>query len=75
MTYTLEADIPFPADLPFRAPPRKFPLDTMEVGESFLAPLAEDNALRIAIAKRHKRGDRGFVTRRDGSGLRCWRIV
>ena len=63
----------------------KYPVDEMEVGDSFLVPLqggysASDQARLVRNAVHHhikrREGDtRKFTTRVRSTGIRCWRIA
>lgn len=55
---------------------RKFPLDQLEIGESFAVPEDEANALRSACTH-FKNSNPGveFVTRKqEDGGVRVWRV-
>ena len=75
--YEIENGIPAPS---LRGRPAKFPLLTMNVGDSFAAPIAETNDVRCAVQNLRHRSlpehrERKFVTRRDGQFIRCWRVA
>lgn len=71
MAYEIEKNVP----LPPRASKRKYPFDSMEVGDSFLAPVEErQNVARAVTIENQKAGARFSVrTMKDRSGIRVWR--
>ena len=51
-----------------------YPFESMEVGDSFEAPLADKNKIRPAASGYGKRHGKKFVTRETDAGtIRCWR--
>jgi hypothetical protein len=69
MTYEIEKGIPIPSS-------SRFPLDRMEVEDSFAIPERHMEALRSAIRKFCAQNPgRKFTTRReDRDTRRCWRV-
>ena len=74
----IDKSVPIPAVVQPNA--RVYPLDEMDVGDSFF--LASDNKraltnrIRSAISQYSRRRDNGrkFVTRCVDGGVRCWRV-
>lgn len=67
------------SDLPLPRPHigRKYPLDRLRVGESFLfaPPLASGTARSVVQRANDDLSPRHFVTRKERAGIRCWRVV
>jgi hypothetical protein len=56
----------------------KYPLASMEIGDSFVVPLKypeQRNALNSAVSIFAKRHGRKFATRRIDNSVRVWRIA
>ena len=80
VVFIVEKDIPVPEK---SSRDRKYPLDQMEVGDSFLVPT--DPAMTVSklqkkasasVAYAHRTlGGRRFVTRQVEGGVRVWRIA
>ena len=71
----VEKGVPMPSVcLNSRGRPRKYPLDTMDVGDSFFCS-EEKNAVASAISVGGKRLGRKFMQRKEGDGRRVWRIA
>lgn len=71
MTYKLENNIPAPK----AHHACKYPLGTMEVGDSFVAPESEASKLRNASHTYGKKKGRKYVTRTTDEGVRVWRVA
>lgn len=62
-------------------PPRqaaRFPIRKLEVGQSFLVPLAEEKALRRAAAnynRNHREAGMWVSVRLEANGVRCGRLA
>jgi len=72
----IEKNIPFP---PSKFRRKDFPLDKMEIGDCFMVPEEDKDALAQACSHHHKRkGNKRFTVRRviENHKLiyRCWRI-
>ena len=52
----------------------KYPFRHMEVGDSFFVPRLEAQRARSAASQQSSRSRRKFTTRKEGDGLRVWRI-
>lgn len=53
---------------------RKWPLEAMEVNDSFAVPEGKEKPLRSAIHHHQKVTGKKFTVRReDNGGMRCWR--
>jgi hypothetical protein len=77
--YEIEKGIEIPEGVTGR--PKKYPLKDLEIGDSFLVPLAEHESPKIkkvkaslhAISATHK--PKKFAIRVVEGGVRCWRIA
>lgn len=75
--YVIEKDIPMPRpDVSLKS---KYPLDRMEVGDSFFVPIDLNRLVNVrnsvfAVAAKYN-PNRKFKTRKDGNGIRVWRVV
>jgi len=71
--FVIEKDIPLPGD---RRANSKYPLDRMVVGDSFLISVEHVLSARMAI-QRFKQVDSQakFATRKDGNGMRVFRVA
>jgi hypothetical protein len=65
--YTIEKGIPLPNF-------GEFPLDRLEIGDSFLIPACKQGALRHALRKLPKCDRDRFKTRKVREGRRVWRV-
>lgn len=70
-TATIDKGVPLP---PRRASARKWPLDLLEVGDSFAVPSADIPNVRSAITWEQKKGKK-FTLRTLPTETRCWRIA
>lgn len=72
--YIIEKDVPFPNFGSYTATAR-FPLDDMEVGDSFEMPYEERKRFTAATSRRRKLGDeKAFCYRRISlTRIRVWR--
>lgn len=73
----ISSSVPIPSDAGRRGPPRKYPLDSMNVGESFAVPAESAPGVRASIKYfRAKNPSFSFVTRKESDGgLRIWRVA
>lgn len=76
MSYTIEKGVPLPSGRRERRD--KYPYADMEVGDSFLIPLAKDRSTSgiyasVSVAKR--RHNINLATARVDGGVRIWRIA
>lgn len=71
----IEKDVPMPANAAGRK--RKYPLDKLEIGDSFFVPFNVSNpaAVKAAVSHEGKRKSKSFVTRMEGDGIRVWRAA
>ena len=53
---------------------RKYPLDIMEVGDSFLVPLEKRASAASMCSKYRKASGKKFITRKVEGGFRVWRV-
>ncbi len=74
MTYSIEKDIPIPEKSGRKI---KYPLDDMEIGDSFFIPGVDHQDISpvIAARKRARKWQREFTTRREDDGIRVWRTA
>jgi hypothetical protein len=72
--YKIEKDIPIPST---KQVGKKYPLVTMDLGDSFVMPLVDRNSLTAATNYLRKSGDnKKFTTRRiSETEMRVWRIA
>jgi hypothetical protein len=69
--FKVDRDVPIPA---FIEGGRKYPFNTMNVGDSFaVSALARPAVITASVTYARKHGVK-FTTRKDGSGYRIWRI-
>lgn len=73
--YKVEKGVPLPPK--GRGPGRKtkYPLMTMEVGDSFKVPLSKMKAARVVVSKTQRSTDRKFATRILADGFGVWRVA
>jgi hypothetical protein len=78
MRYEIEKDVPIPERTERRGRPRKYPLDKLEVGDSFKFPSEEWASLRSCIRfYKRKNTNTQFVifrVKEEENMMRCWRI-
>lgn len=68
----IEKGIPIP---PMRNSPNKYPVESLNVGDSFLSPPgARPMSFRTAVANKAKKLGFKITTRQTPQGLRVWRI-
>lgn len=68
--YEIETGVPMP-EVKVR---HNYPHEALQVGESFFVPGGNMNVLCNYNRIRGKRLERKFVCRREGDGIRVWRI-
>lgn len=68
MTVTIEKNVPMPEKGTYS----KYPWKTMEVGDSFFVIVSE--SARSAMSSNAKRFGIRVMTRKEGDGVRVWRI-
>tara|TARA_R110002020_G_scaffold23434_1_gene77905 strand:- start:1065 stop:1409 length:345 start_codon:yes stop_codon:yes gene_type:complete len=75
--HTIEKNIPIPNHIM-----QKYPLHDLEIGDSFVVPMAESKNVRSAIGRIHSKNENlRFVTRtvigrgRAGKQMRIWRTA
>jgi hypothetical protein len=75
MTFTIEKAIPIPEHN--RKFAKQYPFEQMEIGDSFLVPLATDKSpsnIYSALSQAKKRLNINLTSARVEGGLRIWRI-
>lgn len=65
MTFNLTNDIPLPQK-------ERYPFEQMSVGDSFYS---EKRSARTAAMNYQKKNGVKFASRREGAGVRLWRIA
>jgi hypothetical protein len=50
-----------------------YPIDEMEVGDSFLYPKSNAGAHHLAFVSNKKHPDRRFISKKTDRGMRIWR--
>ena len=75
LTISIENNIPIP-ERRTRGRERIYPVESLEVGQSFLMPECKyfSSAHSLATRTKIKYPDREFTCRRVGDGIRVWRI-
>lgn len=74
MTYAVDKNVPVPEPLKKKVV-MKYPLNTMEVFDSFVVSPLEETKVRQAAYSYGKRNNRKYTVRRTETGeLRCWRL-
>lgn len=69
--FKLTSSVPVPGkDRPF-----KYPFNTMQVGQSFLAPLYLRHNMRVLVSYHKRRGRGDFTCRVTPEGIRVWRTA
>lgn len=70
---TIEKNVPIPESTARKG--EILPLSRMEVGDSVYVDdlVGSYGALRVRLAKAHKRGAKRFISRREENGTRVWR--
>ena len=67
--------VPIPDDMPRAKGSKKYPFETMAVGESFLAPGVKPASFMGYASVQGKRLGRIFRCRTQERGVRCWRVA
>lgn len=70
--FEIEKDVPLGRSTGARE--RKYPLDIMEVGDSFALPVEARQKVVSAASYFGARNRRKFSIKRHGDGYRCWRV-
>ena len=76
--FTIEHDVPLPANVEARGRFPIYPLKEMKVGDSFVAPLSLYKRLASSVSqmKRRTNGEYSFIIRRSQDNqMRIWRIA
>jgi len=71
MDIKVENNVPVPMNVGSK--PRKYPWDTLAVGESFLTIGPQLNSMQVLCTHRRTETKR-FIARREGDGVRVWRV-
>ena len=69
--YEIEKDVLIPSQ---RFAAKNYPLDKMEVGDSFVVPQEKGGSVQWAIQRYCLLHDCKFLTRKDPKGRRIWRV-
>lgn len=69
--YAITKAVPIPAE----KVKHNYPYDQLQVGESFHVPGGNMNVLCNYNRTRGKKLERKFVCRKEGDGIRVWRIA
>ena len=74
--YTIDKNIPIPADAGRRGTPRKYPFPDMRVGDSLFFADAPMEGREVQAARTYfKRAGWTLVARRVDGGVRVWRAA
>ena len=68
--YEIEKGVPLPEE----KKKHNYPYEDLQVGESFFVPDGNMNLLCNYNRVRGKRLERKFVCRKEGKGIRVWRV-
>jgi hypothetical protein len=68
----IEKDVPCVAS-GRRGPVNIYPWEDMEVGDSFVVPFDQARKVRSAMYLQNRRGEKFFVSAREGDNVRIWR--
>ena len=69
MSIAVESNIPLPSERT-----KRYPYKEMELGECFFVPESKIQLICNANYKAQKRTGMKFTARREGNGVRVWRI-
>jgi hypothetical protein len=69
----IDKNVPLPP--PKRGPEATFPWQSMEVGDSFLVEGRSQSSVASHGSLAGQRYGRKFTTRKEGDGVRVWRIA
>jgi len=80
MTFKVEKGVPLPSRGPYRRKESPYPLDGMEVGDSFLVPCKEGEKTATVRARirhycRRNSTDSKYAIRVLPEGIRVWRTA
>ncbi len=70
LMYEISKNVPIPAE----KVKHNYPHEALQVGESCFVPGGNMNVLCNYNRIRGKKLDRGFVCRKEGDGIRVWRV-
>jgi len=77
MDFKIESGIPIPSNA--RSGRTKYPLDKLQVGNSFFVPIVSDlkkaKNLRVTFSARAKKKGISIVSIADETGVRVWRTA
>lgn len=71
MLVKIEKDIAIPDAITHM----KYPLDEMDIGDSFVVDASYKPSIACAISRRHKNTSKQFTTRKSAGMIRVWRIA
>jgi hypothetical protein len=73
--YKIEKNIPIIKH--YRERVKKYPLDLMEINDSFFVPNKDTSASALGgyLSMYFKRNNKKFITRKVDGGFRVWRII
>lgn len=73
--FVIEKNVPIPSGAGKDGRLSKYPFGLMEVGDSFLAPEEQRNAVRSMATYHTRKTKQQFVVRKAEDGkVRCWRV-
>lgn len=70
----IDSDIPVPSEAANKGRTSVYPFGNMKVGDSFFTE-TEKERLRPAATQYARRNGVKFTTRKEGAGIRVWRIT
>ena len=70
--YEIEQNVPLPTNA--RNKESRYPFATMKVGDTFFVSDKHPSHVRNAACHFQRKLGVKFIVRKDGEGLRCWRI-
>lgn len=74
MQYPIDKDVPIPKKTKGSGRRTVYPLDKMELGDSFVVPLEQRKDLSVRIRYQAKKTGRAFTTRKiSDTSVRVWR--
>jgi len=67
----IESGVPIPS----QRPNSKYPFKDLDVGQSFFAPGANPNPIRVLASRLGRDWGRKFKTMKVSGGMRVWRVA
>ena len=71
----IEKGVPIPETLPRPGKPGKYPFRSMEVGDSFVAPIEKKNSIYSSMSRIGKNLGRKYSSERNEYTIRVWRVA